>query len=85
MVGVDAVADGELSADGVDEAEEAQGENQAEPLYIMRGSDAPQDQANGNERDQWNQEPETVFGLHDAFVSSRQLENQPVSCTACIE
>lgn len=51
LVGIDAVADGKLGPNGVDEPEEAQGENQAEPLYVMRSSDTPQDQARGNERD----------------------------------
>lgn len=84
LVRIDAVADGQLGADGVDEAEETEGEDETEPVDVMRGSDAPQDQAPGNEGQQGNQEPETVFGLHDALVASRQLENEPVSCTACI-
>lgn len=52
LVRIYAVADGELGPDGVDKTKETQGENQTEPVYVVRGSDAPQDQAAGDERDQ---------------------------------
>lgn len=69
-VRIDTVTDGKLDSDGVGETDDAHGENQAEPLHVVRGSDAPEDQAPRNEKYRWTEEPKTVLGLHYASVSS---------------
>ena len=81
---IDTVADGSLNTDRVCESDDAHGEDQAEPLHVMCGSDAPKDQATRNEKHADTEEPEAVFGLHDAFVSSGELENKPVAYEACV-
>lgn len=81
---IDAVADGSLNPDSVCETDDAHGEDQAKPLHVMCGSDAPEDESPGNEKYAEAEEPETVFGLHDAFVSSSEFEDQPVAYEACV-
>ena len=66
---IDAVADGQLQPDHVRETDDAHCEYQAEPLHAVRGAHAPQYEAAGDEEGGEGEEPETVFGVHDAAVS----------------
>lgn len=50
----------------------------------MCGSDTVGNQSLRNEESVETEKPETVFGLHDALISSRELEDQLVACKACV-
>ena len=54
-------------------------------MDVVCGSDTPKDQTPGNKNNGETEEPKTVFGLHDALVPSRQLEDEPVSHAPSIQ
>lgn len=85
LVGINAIADAELDAYGVRGGDYAHGEDETEPLDVMRCSYAPEDQRAGDEDERGGEEPETVLGFQDAFVAAGEIEDYAVANCAGIE
>lgn len=65
-VAVDQVGDGEVGADGVLAADAGHGDEEGRPGEVVRGAEAPEEEAEGDEQGGGGEEGEAVFGLHCA-------------------
>ncbi len=79
LVGIDAVAHGQLATDGDGGGEHAHGEDETEPMDMVSRSGAPDQEPARNEDEQGTVQPQAVLGLHDAIVLSGLPEDEPVT------
>lgn len=82
LVRVDAVRDGQLAAHGDARGEHIHGENESEPVDMVRRADAPEDQAAGHDQQRDDVQPEAVLGLADAAVASGFPEDEFIAYRA---
>lgn len=78
-IAVDEVVDAECDAARVAERERAHGHEQAKPVHVVGGADAPQDQGRGDDDDAGGKGPEALLGFHDAVVAPGEFDGEPVA------
>jgi hypothetical protein len=70
FVGIDAVADGQLTSYRNGSSKHGHGNNQPKPMDLMSSSQSPDKKATGDEDQECAVEPQTVLWLHDTVVFS---------------
>jgi hypothetical protein len=78
LVRINAIAHTKLHTDGIRSSDDAHGENESEPMDVVRGSYTPEDERARDEDEGCGEEPETVFGFQDAFVAAGEPEDLQV-------
>lgn len=77
-VRVDQVRHGQRDADRIREGRCAHGADEAEPVDVRRGPDAPEDERRRQQYGRHGEQPESVLGLRDALVPPGDAEDEPV-------